>query len=390
MIVWLQLPLTPTTVCLLYLPVDESCLDPEDLKPLWNCGGCGGAASMSMATALCLDVAVHDLLALQTKDLGDFLLLSAKIVKYFSVLECINNFYKSDESILVFDAFTADDLKRLVQSENITYAAIQKIYDKFHIDRTHVAGTWDRVRLISPSDDEARAATEPHYGPDVTMRTHYAFAGLIVAATKYQSNAFSNYAFSKSLSDIDSDLGLPAVEEGAAFNLDFASKADLLWITDLSCLDSALLWLHTLLHNHDVNIRACGLVSVTELINKYDIVSMLRFISAMTESGVSDPKWKLCINRLIAMREKILHHLYHIEEYLLELLQKNKITDMNSIRYALDFLLLYGSLITPERAAAQGGAAKGPFEYIDCRLQSMLLAKAAESPESAAERGVRR
>lgn len=69
--------------------------DSEDLKPLWNCGGCGGAASMSMATALCLDVAVHDFSSLQTSELGDFLIIETKIVKFMSTLRCINNFYKS-------------------------------------------------------------------------------------------------------------------------------------------------------------------------------------------------------------------------------------------------------------------------------------------------------
>lgn len=344
---------------------------------------------MSMATALSLDVTVHDFLSLKTTDVGDFLRLNSKITKFFSVLESINSFYKSDESVLVFDEFTPDDLKQLVQSENITYAAIQKIYNMFYIDRKSVAATWGRVQLIQSTGDSLEGKAARNYGPDYTMRTHFAFAGLIVAAAKYQGNAFNNYAFSKSMSDFDSDLGLSSLDEGPVFNFDFASKADLLWISDLSCLDSALLWMFAMISNPDVNIRACGLNALTEFMLKYNIVSMLRFINAMIDKDISDPKWKLCLTRLIAMREKILSHMFVIEEYLLNLLERDKITDIDSIRCSLDFLVLYGGLITSERAKAQSTSESPIFQHIDSRLQLMLLSKASESPEIAAERGVR-
>lgn len=332
---------------------------------------------MSMAISLCLDVTVHDFMSLETSDIGEFLVINTKITKLFSVLEAINNFYKPGEHVLRFDEFGPDDMKRLVQSENITYAAIQKLYGMFPVDRKNISSVWGRIRLTKVVEKVDREAISPH-GPDYTMRGHYAFTSLIIAAIKYQCNAFNNYAYSKSF------VG----SEGVVLNLDFASKMDLLWISDLSCLDSALIWLIALLNNHDVNIRACGLLSLTDLMQKYDIVSMLRVISVLTEKDTSDPKLKLSVKGLISMREKILMYLYTIVEYLLNSIERDKITDVDSIRCAIDFLLMYGGLITAERAKEQAPQDALDFQYSDTRLQTIMLSKAAESPASAAERGV--
>ena len=338
---------------------------------------------MSMATALCLDVAVHDMLSLQTTDIGDFLLFITRINKFFSVLESINSFYKSNDSVLMFDEFTPEDLKLLVQSENITYAAIQKIYDMIPVDRSNVSVTWTRVSMIRRKESDDTDNTQ--YGPDYIMRTQYAFSGMIMAAVKYQGTAFNNYAFSKSSADIDSDIG---DSDGPVFNLDFASKADLLWITDTNCLESAFSWLYTIINAKDVNLRGCALAATTDLMRKYDIVSMLRTIGSMMDYEITDEKWKLTLSRLMSMREKILNHVCMISDFLLSLLEKDKLTDVDSLRLGIDFLLQYGGLVSKDRALAFSKS-KGIFEYVDCRLQNLLLQKAAESAESAAERAVR-
>ncbi len=229
---------------------------------------------------------------------------------------------------------------------------------------------WASVHLLQQQGGSVPENSDAH---GIKNRMGYAFAALLSASCDHLGKSFSDYVLSEwfyspsSSSTISSSGG---------------DASELLLLSDCSGIESAFLWLRAMVSSAEVNIKGSGLRLMSSFAAALSMPRIDQVILRIIAMGAGlDSAFKNRLKRLADLRKVVAVQLNASIRELLQMLKRDKITDIDSIRVAMDFIVMHN------RSASE-------YTELDieppllCAAQALFLSKASQSPVAAAEQSV--